>query len=90
MRSETPFFHYEISDAIDDKNVKQTAIIVPRRHGKIILTQQSSIKDFGFATKETFLFLKCYIYKGRRRGNFFEQKKINLYFCVVKLIFILF
>ena len=27
MRSETPFFHYEVADAIDDKNIKQTAII---------------------------------------------------------------
>ena len=27
MRSETPFFHYEIGDAIDDKNVKQEYIL---------------------------------------------------------------
>ena len=52
MRSETPFFHYEIADAIDDKNIKQTAIIVPRGHGKTVLTKASIIKDFVFATKE--------------------------------------
>jgi len=56
MRSETPFFHYEISDAIDDKEVKQTAIIVPRGHGKTVLTKASIIKDFVFASKENFLF----------------------------------
>jgi hypothetical protein len=56
MRSETPFFHYEISDAIDDKNIKQTAVIVPRGHGKTVLTKASIIKDFVFATKENFLF----------------------------------
>ena len=27
MRSETPFFHYEIADIIDDKEVKQVAMI---------------------------------------------------------------
>ena len=56
MRSETPFFHYEIADAIDDRNVKQTAIIVPRGHGKTVLTKASIIKDFVFAKKENFFF----------------------------------
>ena len=28
MRSETPPFHYEMADAIDDKNCKQLAIIL--------------------------------------------------------------
>ena len=46
MRSETPFFHYEMSDAIDDRNVKQLAIIIPRGHGKTVLTKASIIKDF--------------------------------------------
>ena len=32
MRSETPFFHYEIADTIDDKETKQVAIIIPRGH----------------------------------------------------------
>ena len=36
MRSETPFFHYEIADAIDDRNEKQTTIIIPRGHGKTV------------------------------------------------------
>ena len=30
MRSETPFFHYEVSDFIDDKECKQLAIVLPR------------------------------------------------------------
>ena len=49
MRSETPPFHYEISDLIDDKETKQLAIIVPRGHGKTVLTKASIIKDFCFA-----------------------------------------
>ena len=48
MRSETPFFHYEISDIIDDKEVKQVAIIIPRGHGKTVLTKASILKDFLF------------------------------------------
>ena len=48
MRSETPFFHYEIADAIDDLAVKQTAIIIPRGHGKTVLTKASILKDFVF------------------------------------------
>ena len=57
MRSETPFFHYEMSDAIDDRNVKQLAIIIPRGHGKTVLTKASIIKDFVFCQdKSNFLF----------------------------------
>ena len=57
MRSETPFFHYEMSDAIDDKNVKQLAIIIPRGHGKTVLTKASIVKDFVFCKdKSDFLF----------------------------------
>ena len=58
MRSETPFFHYEIADAIDDLNIKQTAIIIPRGHGKTVLTKASILKDFLFCdTKDgDFLF----------------------------------
>jgi len=48
MRSETPPFHYEICDSIDDKETKQLAIIVPRGHGKTILTKASILKDFLF------------------------------------------
>ena len=56
MRSETPFFHYEISDIIDDKEVKQVAIIIPRGHGKTVLTKASILKDFLFCPKDDFLF----------------------------------
>ena len=48
MRSETPFFHYEIADIIDDGEVKQVAIIIPRGHGKTVLTKASILKDFVF------------------------------------------
>ena len=56
MRSETPFFHYEIADAIDDNSVKQVAIIIPRGHGKTVLTKASILKDFLFCPKDDFLF----------------------------------
>jgi len=48
LRSETPAFHYEMADAIDNDNVKQLAIILPRGHGKTVLTKASIIKDFVF------------------------------------------
>ena len=56
MRSKTPFFHYEIADTIDNKEVKQVAIIIPRGHGKTVLTKASMLKDFLFCDKEDFLF----------------------------------
>jgi len=56
MRSDTPFFHYEIADVIDDKETKQVAIIIPRGHGKTVLTKASILKDFLFCSKEDFLF----------------------------------
>jgi len=52
MRSETPAFHYEMADAIDDKEAKQLAIILPRGHGKTVLTKCSIIKDFVFCPKD--------------------------------------
>jgi len=52
MRSETPPFHYEMADAIDNKDVKQLAIILPRGHGKTVLTKCSIIKDFAFCPKD--------------------------------------
>jgi len=55
LRSETPFFHYEVADVIDDKKVKQSAIIIPRGHGKTVLTKASILKDFVFC-KNDFLF----------------------------------
>ena len=48
MRSETPAFHYEMADSIDDQECKQLAIILPRGHGKTVLTKASIIKDFCF------------------------------------------
>ena len=56
MRSETPFFHFEVADIIDNKNIKQTAIIIPRGHGKTVLTKASILKDFIFCPKDDFLF----------------------------------
>ena len=56
MRSETPFFHYEVADTIDNKNIKQVAIIIPRGHGKTVLTKASMLKDFVFCKKDDFLF----------------------------------
>ena len=56
MRSETPPFHYEVSDAIDNKSVKQLAIILPRGHGKTVLTKASILKDFMFCPKDDMLF----------------------------------
>ena len=56
MRSETPPFHYEVSDAIDDKSVKQLAIILPRGHGKTVLTKASVLKDFVFCPKDDMMF----------------------------------
>ena len=53
-RSETPPFHYEIADSIDDKECKQLAIIVPRGHGKTVLTKASILKDFCFADELMF------------------------------------
>ena len=36
MRSETPWFHYEIADDIMNHDKKQLAIIMPRGHGSVI------------------------------------------------------
>ena len=51
MRSETPFFHYSVADAIQDMENKQMAVILPRGHGKTVLTKCSIMHDFCF-TKE--------------------------------------
>jgi len=56
LRSETPFFHFEMADVIDNRNIKQVAIIIPRGHGKTVLTKASIIKDFVFCDKNNFLF----------------------------------
>ena len=52
MRSETPWFHYEIADAIMDKETKQLAVIMPRGHGKTVLTKCDILWSFLFTTKE--------------------------------------
>ena len=52
MRSETPAFHFEMADAIDDLTIKQLAVILPRGHGKTVLTKASIIKDFVFCPKD--------------------------------------
>ena len=56
LRSETPPFHYEVADTIDDRDVRQSAIILPRGHGKTILTKASILKDFVFCPPDDMLF----------------------------------
>ena len=38
MRSETPFFHYEVADACNNLDYRQLAVVLPRGHGKTVLT----------------------------------------------------
>ena len=54
MRSETPFFHYEVADAVSDMDVKQLAVILPRGHGKTVLTKCNIMHDFCFSTEPLF------------------------------------
>ena len=54
MRSETPFFHYQVADVVNDLDVRQLAIILPRGHGKTVLTKCSILHDFCFATGPLF------------------------------------
>ena len=51
MRSETPFFHYQVADVLSDKDIRQSAIILPRGHGKTVLTKCNIMHEFAF-TKE--------------------------------------
>ena len=51
LRSETPAFHYEIADTISNPDNKQTAIILPRGHGKTVMTKCDILQSFCF-TKE--------------------------------------
>ena len=51
MRSETPPFHYQIADMITDLDNRQVAIIIPRGHGKTVLTKCDILRNFCF-TKE--------------------------------------
>ncbi len=54
MRSETPFFHYEVADAVNDLSTRQLAVILPRGHGKTVLTKCSILHDFVFAEEPLF------------------------------------
>jgi len=56
MRSETPWFHYELADDIMNHDKKQLAIIMPRGHGKTVLTKCDLLWSFCFAKKEDPLF----------------------------------
>ena len=56
MRSETPPFHYEVADKITDPENKQVAIILPRGHGKTVLTKCDILQKFCFASKKDPLF----------------------------------
>ena len=49
MRAETPFFHYEVADAVSDRSVRQLAVILPRGHGKTVLTKCNILHDFVFS-----------------------------------------
>ena len=54
MRSETPPFHYEIADTITDMEKKQVAIILPRGHGKTVMTKCDILKSFCFTKDPLF------------------------------------
>ena len=54
MRSETPFFHYQVVDALNDLSVRQLAVILPRGHGKTVLTKCSIMHDFCFTNEPLF------------------------------------
>ena len=59
MRSETPWFHYEIADKImemdgDIAKHRNLAIIMPRGHGKTVLTKCDIIWSFCFAKEPLF------------------------------------
>ena len=53
-RSETPFFHYEVADAVNDESIRQLAVILPRGHGKTVMTKCGLLHDFVFATEPLF------------------------------------
>ena len=54
MRSETPFFHYEVGDALQNLNVRQLAVILPRGHGKTVLTKCNIMHNFVFTNEPLF------------------------------------
>ena len=54
MRSETPFFHYEVADTLMNGEERQVAIILPRGHGKTVLTKCNIMHDFCFTDEPLF------------------------------------
>ena len=60
MRSETPFFHYEITDTMEERDEdgvfkhRNLAIIMPRGHGKTVLTKCDIVHKFCFAKDPLF------------------------------------
>ncbi len=54
LRSETPAFHYEIADTISNPDNKQTAIILPRGHGKTVMTKCDILQSFCFTKDPLF------------------------------------
>jgi len=54
MRSESPFFHYEVADALSNLDVRQLAVILPRGHGKTVLTKCNIMQDFCFTQEPLF------------------------------------
>ena len=54
MRSETPPFHYEVADALMDMEKRQLAVVLPRGHGKTVLTKCSIMRDFCFTQDPLF------------------------------------
>ena len=52
MRSETPWFHYEVADSIMDESIKQLGIFMPRGHGKTVLTKADIMRSFCFNQKD--------------------------------------
>ena len=54
LRSETPAFHYEVAEAIGNDKHKQVAIILPRGHGKTVLTKCDILQQFCFTKTPLF------------------------------------
>ena len=58
-RSETPWFHYQIVDAIDSMDgdlhkYRNLAVIMPRGHGKTVITKADIMRSFCFTEEPLF------------------------------------